>query len=512
MNFRKLHHKIILLYILGHFIEIIFYKRKLLFSIISFFFLTQASLFAKEKLNSTYKTSTLTQKQHTLNTKSANRKLIILSIDGFPAYYLDHPEVMEKLPNLSNLFSKSMGGRIQTINPSVTYASHTSMITGQDPGIHGIEGNTPIDPFDQEDGAWLWYYDDIKVDSLIDIAKREKASIANVYWPVTVGAPIQWNIPQFWREKSKSDLKILRSLSTAKLHREMEKKIGQPVLETTKDDTKIRTGIEIFLKYKPDLSFIYSTDVDTYHHAKGPFSEQALEKLRLTDTYVGELIQKSKLYQRNDLALIIISDHGFTSANSICRPNKILYEMNHIKPKEKVWNYYIKSVGGFAFLVANKNPNSLEENDSNSQISKNPENKDFQEVLKQLNNSIQENCKGVRMISSGSEFDFYREKSFPDALAIFLSDESTHISTSWSSDFYTEVKNPIYTHGFPAYRKDMDTIGFFYANRSNHTAVDKFKSNKSKKTKLKFTSVKDVFQLSCNWMRWNCSSKLKAED
>ena len=78
------------------------------------------------------------------------------------------------------------------------------MITGQDPGFHGIEGNTPIDPFDLEDGAWLWYYDDIKVETLLDIAKQENAKTANVYWPVTVAAPIDWNIPQFWRKKINS--------------------------------------------------------------------------------------------------------------------------------------------------------------------------------------------------------------------------------------------------------------------------------------------------------------------
>jgi len=440
------------------------------------------------------------------------RKLIILSIDGFPAYYLDHPEVLNQIPNLKNLFAKSQGGRIATINPSVTYASHTSMITGQDPGFHGIEGNTPIDPFDLEDGAWLWYYDDIKVETLLDIAKQENAKTANVYWPVTVAAPIDWNIPQFWRKKTNSDLKILRSLSTPGLHREMEKKNKQPVLETTKDDAKIRTGIEIFLKYKPDITLIYSTDLDTYHHAKGPFSDQAIEKLKLTDRYVGELIHKTNLYKRKDLALIVVSDHGFTTAKSICRPNKLLLEMNYLQPQDKTWKYYVKSTGGLAFLVENEKYSESKQNPSTFLSAEN--NPERMNLLYSLSSKIKEECKGVRMIFAGDEFENYRKKSFPLSLAIILSDESTYISTSWTGDLYSDVQNPIFTHGFPAYRGDMDTIGFFYSNIRTQESLSKNPKSKSKDNiqNLGFESVKDVFAFTCMWMKWDCKSNLKKED
>src|SRR5690606_22143647 len=131
--------------------------------------------------------------------------------------------------------------------PSLTYPSHTSMITGVDPGIHGIEGNTPIDPFNIQEGAWLWYKAEIKTKTIVDYAKEKGLVTGSVFWPVSVGRFTDWNIPQIWRTKTDEDWNLLSQLSTPNLFIDMKDKIGVPVSEITKDDAKIRTGIQIFL-------------------------------------------------------------------------------------------------------------------------------------------------------------------------------------------------------------------------------------------------------------------------
>jgi predicted AlkP superfamily pyrophosphatase or phosphodiesterase len=389
--------------------------------------------------------------------------------------------VMDELPNLKELFSRSAGGRIQTVNPSLTYPAHTSMITGVDPGIHRVEGNTPIDPFNIELGAWKWFTEDIQVKTIVDFAREEGLSTGSVYWPVSVGKFSDWNIPQIWRTKTYKDQKLLKALSTPGLYEEMMEKVGIPVSEITSDNAKIRTGIEIFLSKNPDLLLIYSTDVDSYHHWKGPYSQEALERLKMTDDYIGELIEKTNLYNREDLGLIILSDHGFHTATRICAPNRHIWELSYIDPKNKEWSYYFKSSGGTAFLFAN----SQNENKNKKQLS-----------LQILKNRIEKSCPGTKLIWEGEIFQEVKKNSHPDALAILLGNKSIYISNSWEEEYITKnVK--IHTHGYPKEMSEMDTIGFFYPGKSRTDSVQRWRS------------IKDSFSIACNWLGLQCSSSDK---
>lgn len=385
---------------------------------------------------------------------------------------------MDELPNLKELFSRSSGGRIQTVNPSLTYPVHTSMITGVDPGIHRVEGNTPIDPFNSNQGGWNWFAEDNQVKTIIDFAREQGLSTSSVYWPVSVGEFSDWNIPQIWNKRTVEDQGILESLSTPGLYEEMMEKVGTPVSEITRDQAKIHTGIEIFLSKNPDLLLIYSTDVDSFHHWKGPYSEEALERLKMTDDYIGELIEKTNLYNREDLGLIVLSDHGFHTATRICRPNRHLRNLSHINTKKKDWNYYFKSSGGVAYLVSN----SQKENKNKKQLS-----------LQLLKNKIERSCPGTKLIWKGKKFQEYEKNSHPDALAILLGNKSIYFSNSWEEEYYTKNVR-IHTHGYPKDMKEMDTIGFFYPGNARKDSI------------RNWSSVKDSFPIACHWLDLNCKA------
>lgn len=431
-------------------------------------------------------------KNHHKNKKKSlpiSKKIIILSIDGFPADYLEDNALLERIPNLRNFFELSQGGRIKTVNPSITYPSHTSMLTGKNPADHGIEGNSPIDPFNFEDGTWFWYYEDIKTQSLLDIAKKHKAKLANVYWPVTVGANIDWNIPQYWRNKTPWDKKILRVLSTNHLHKEMEDAIGEPVLETSSDLVKIQSGIKIFEKYKPDLMLIYTTDLDSIQHAKGANSTESISMLSTIDQAFGELIRKINLYNRKDIGMIVVSDHGFNTSSKICKPNFYLRQKNFINPEEKKWKYYIKSSGGFAYLVSN------------------PSQEDIKPIIssldfKEFKEEIVKNCPNVRIVDKGKEWEDYKSKSHPDAILFLLSDESTYISSSWEGNTMSVIMK-LHSHGYDAKLSSMDAIGFFYNPLYKNSSNSKKHLNKT----LPFQNVKDIFPITCKWMEWNCKPR-----
>jgi hypothetical protein len=411
-------------------------------------------------------------------TPKIQKKLIILSIDGFPGYYLEDDYIMKDLPNLSLFFSKSHGGRVKTVNPSLTYPSHTSMITGVDPGIHGIEGNRPIDPFYLEDGAWLWYDEDRKVKNIIDFAKQAQLRTASVFWPVSVGNFSDYNIPQIWRTKTEGDTKLIRALATSGLHEEMESLVGEPVLETTGDSAKIRTGISIFQEKNPDITLIYSTDVDTHHHLYGPYSKVALNTLKKADSLVGELIKKTKLYERDDLGLIVVSDHGFLTAKKICRPNRLLVDMGYINTQNKTWDFYFQSSAGMASLVGNPN----------TRLGK----RKFPKLVS-LKKRLENTCPGIKFHYNNSYFQERKRNSHPTSQAILETNKSIYISATYNGAYF-EKDNGLHVHGFPNEFSEMDTILFFYEGKSSSVS----------KVKKEYKSVKDTFDVACEWLDIKC--------
>lgn len=429
---------------------------------------------------SSAKESTGIKKKKTSDSIELNqKKLILLSIDGFPFYYWKDERYRTNFPNLTKLFLKYGEPKsIFTVNPSVTYPAHTSMVTGKDPAEHGIWNNTLSDPFEKNDGGWMWYAEDILSPTLWDLSKEKKLTTANVFWPVTVGAKMNWNLPQYWRKKNPEDDKLLRVLSTPGLHTEVEKYVGISLNDTTGDEVKLKTAAYLFKTKKPNLMFVYTTDLDTYHHGYGPGSDIALQKLSEIDSYLGSFFEEIGMYSKNAPALLIVSDHGFFSAKSICSPNVILKEGGYIDEKKSTYSLTFKSSGGTAVLLGN-GTNFSEDN------------------IAKITSEITEKCPGVEWIPKGSAL--FSNRIHPEALGILRTKESIFISGTRKGEVFTQNGNPIHGHGYWNSMEEMKAIGFAY--------LPEYSSKKGirnrRKTPTSFHSVKDVFTIVSEYLELN---------
>lgn len=365
------------------------------------------------------------------------------------------------IPNLKEFSEKSaFSHRVKTVNPSVTYPAHTSMMTGVDPGIHGIYNNTPLDPFEKNDSGWTWYAEDIKAPTLWDVTRRADKTVGNVFWPVTVGAEIKFNLPQYWRKKIPEDDKLLRALSTKGLHRLAETNVGSPLNDMAKDQIKFRTALWMFESYHPDLLLVYTTDLDTIHHGYGTYSEKAKEKLKEIDSEFGEFIRALKLYERSDLALILISDHGFHSAKHACAPNLYLLRKGFIQTDEQKFDFIFKSSGGSALLLPGTRSPLAEE-------------------LALIERDLVAECPGSIWTSSTKKTDL--KLQHPDAIAMLSTNAPIYFSGTRKGEIFSESKTAIHGHGYDAEIREMETIGGVY-----------WKGMRDKEA-WKMNSVKDVF-------------------
>ncbi|MCP5119124.1 MAG: alkaline phosphatase family protein, partial [bacterium] len=70
----------------------------------------------------------------------AAEHVILVSIDGFAAYHLYNQELL--LPNIRELIDQGVwAASSETVFPSVTHPSHTTILTGVLPRVHGVLSN-----------------------------------------------------------------------------------------------------------------------------------------------------------------------------------------------------------------------------------------------------------------------------------------------------------------------------------------------------------------------------------
>lgn len=160
-------------------------------------------------------------------------RIVLLSIDGLsPASYRDPDSFGLSIPNLRDLVrTGASASGVPGVLPTVTYPSHTTIVTGVPPRVHGILGNRIFDPEGRSNGAWHWYADEIRVPTLATAAYGKGLLVGSVFWPVTLGLEVDALVPEFWRSGSShpADLELLRALSSQGLVDEVEAALGHPL-------------------------------------------------------------------------------------------------------------------------------------------------------------------------------------------------------------------------------------------------------------------------------------------
>jgi Type I phosphodiesterase / nucleotide pyrophosphatase len=248
----------------------------------------------------------------------------MISIDGLRPDYVTHADEHQlKIPTLRRFLAEgTYADGVVGVFPTVTYPSHTTLVTGVWPAEHGIFNNTRFDPERKFGGAWYWYADQVKVPTLWSAAKAAGLHTASVSWPVTVDATtIDFLIPEYWRtsaaESSNPDDRFMMnavSRPDGDLQRIAER-VNTPYMmgnDTSPDGDETRTlySLDILKQHKPEFMTIHLSSLDEEEHLHGPFSEEADADLEKIDGMVARLISQEET-NNPDSVIVIVSDHGF---------------------------------------------------------------------------------------------------------------------------------------------------------------------------------------------------------
>ncbi|HJY86604.1 MAG TPA: ectonucleotide pyrophosphatase/phosphodiesterase [Candidatus Acidoferrales bacterium] len=309
--------------------------------------------------------------QRTAALQAPIEHVILLSVDGMMPDTYVHPDAHGlKVPTLRAMVRQGSSSEgVLGVFPTLTYPSHTSMVTGVNPGTHGIITNAQGDPLDNLHGAWRWYAEDIRVPTLWDAARAKGLTTALVFWPVTVGAKGNAVVPEFWRQVpgTVEDTKLNFALSTPGLLDTVAKRFPnfRPRFLPPRagDEALTDIAIHVIEALKPNLLLLHITDVDHSEHDDGPFTGRVLPALETADEQIARVIgaaKKAGIW--NQTALVVVSDHGFARTAHRVRPGVWLREKGFVKVEDRTivgWKAYCLANGGSAYIYV-KDPDDQE--------------------------------------------------------------------------------------------------------------------------------------------------------
>ena len=89
--------------------------------------------------------------------------------------------------------------------PTITWPSHTTIITGVRPDQHGILGNRRPK---SEGGDYYWSAALLKSRTLWQSARDHKLKTAAITWPVTADAAIDYDLPEYFLRRNGGEMDL----------------------------------------------------------------------------------------------------------------------------------------------------------------------------------------------------------------------------------------------------------------------------------------------------------------
>lgn len=291
----------------------------------------------------------------------AAKYVVMVSIDGFrPDFYKDPSWGAVNLRQLMENGAYADG--VRGVFPTVTYPSHTTIMTGVPPLKHGIYYNTPFESKGAT-GRWYWNYDSVKAPSLWTAIKDAGLKSAGVWWPVTVGAPISYNLPEIWalpRTDKKANREALRAgANPAGLLEELlENAVGKLALDDvgsdylSADENNARMSAYLIKTYKPNLLAVHLACTDHFEHEEGRDGIKVRQAVSGADRAVKTILEGiERAGIKDSTTVLIVGDHGFVDIHTSLSPNVWLAKAGLIGDvKKDEWKAQFHQSGGSAFL------------------------------------------------------------------------------------------------------------------------------------------------------------------
>lgn len=280
-----------------------------------------------------------------------------LAMISFDAVDSEDAAFLKTLSHFGALIDR--GTLVEHVAPTFvtnTYPIHSSIITGVYPEKHGLIENLMTQP-GKEHPDWNTQAALLHAPTLYQKAARAGLLVCSILYPVTEGSlDIRYNIPEIpghmpllrrARRMAKGNLSYLLGCVARNL--QYKKRRGAAGL----DDMTTACAIDTLRRKRPNLLLLHLLDVDINKHEFGPKSREAKEALVRLDERLGKLTQAMEsLFEPEEWAILVFSDHGCLSVHTAVDPNDILKRHGLIREPARSpddFDAFFHNAGGSAF-------------------------------------------------------------------------------------------------------------------------------------------------------------------
>ena len=290
---------------------------------------------------------------------------LVIGLDGATFHVLKPWIEAGHLPNLGSMIRKGVSGNLRSTIPPITPPAWTSFMTGKNPDKHGVYDFQKYDP-GKNPPFLLANSTNIQSRTLWQILSENGLRVGVINVPMNYPPPPVngFVISGFDAPSLESSFTYPEELRAELLHKfpdysfVPEKGYDIDLLKTDYGFSKLLSGLKqvaqmrgetalYFMEHYPcDFFMVHFQTTDSLQHHlweyvdpdirdANPQRRQAvLEFYKELDGQIGRIFEASDR-QFQDVARIILSDHGFSRCYGAVSPNKILAETGYLHFREE---------------------------------------------------------------------------------------------------------------------------------------------------------------------------------
>jgi predicted AlkP superfamily pyrophosphatase or phosphodiesterase len=289
-----------------------------------------------------------------LSAADKNRHVIVVSLDGFPAYALHDQSV--PFPMLRRLMAEGASADAMIpVNPTVTWPNHTAIVSGVNVAKHGVIYNgLPVRPGIGKAlkvEPWVPKTELVQARTVYDAAHDAGLTTAEVDWVAIYKPPtIDWSFPELPSLDGKIEREMLQSGAVT----EDEIRTWGKTNNLMHDDVWTRAAAYIIEKHKPNLLMYHLLLTDSVQHSYGARSLAANSALILADRQLQRILDAvDRAGIRDSTTIFVVSDHGFKTYHHVIRPNALLRAKGLVRSQADCDGWTI-SEGGSAMVYVTR--------------------------------------------------------------------------------------------------------------------------------------------------------------
>lgn len=290
--------------------------------------------------------------------KPRAERVVLVTVDGLlPEYYL---RSAWPAPAMQQLYREGAHAvAVRSIFPSLTYPAHTTLVTGALPARSGVAHDRSMAAV--EDPPWLRDASEIRVPALWDAVRAAGGTTAAVGWPVSVGAAIDWNVPDVWPGSEEEMIPAIREAAAPpglldELEREATGRLRPENFGNRHLAHDLRVAaIAAYLleRHRPTLLLAHTqatVQVPQEPDWRNPRRARAVAASDQVVSMLLEVIERTEAWDRT--AVIVTGDHGMMEVHTAVRPNVWLVEagLRAARLEGGACGATFHALGGAAFL------------------------------------------------------------------------------------------------------------------------------------------------------------------